>query len=462
MKSILADQALVGGQWAVDVRVDIGDDGRVAAVVTNAAADRCDGTACVEPHRVGCLLPAPANAHSHAFQRAMAGLTEARGPDPRDSFWTWRQRMYHFLQRLNPDQVQDIAAFAQMEMLESGFAAVGEFHYLHHAPDGTPYDNVAEMAERVAAAADETGIGLTLLPVFYHQGGCDGRVLSGGQRRFGNELDAFLALRAASATTLAHAPADSVLGVAPHSLRAVSTEALTALLTECKSGPIHIHIAEQTAEVEEVLAHRGARPMQWLFYAADVDARWCLVHATHLDDTELRRLARSDAVAGLCPITESSLGDGIFRAVEHQDAGGTIAVGSDSNIRVSLAEELRTLEYSQRLRDRSRAALATPIASTGRALFDAVLQGGGRACARSVGIAKGCWADLLALDVTAPDAVGRSGDLLLDSFVFAGGETLVRDVWSAGRHVVSAGRHRDRDRITARYRTALGAILAAS
>ncbi|MEM9602329.1 MAG: formimidoylglutamate deiminase [Pseudomonadota bacterium] len=461
MKTILADQALVDGQWATCVRVDIGDDGHIAAVVHEAACDRQTEDEGSSVHRVGCLVPAPANAHSHAFQRAMAGLTEARGPDPRDSFWTWRDRMYHFLRRLNPDQVQDITAFAQMEMLESGFAAVGEFHYLHHAPDGSPYASVAEMAERVLAAAADTGIGLTLLPVFYHQGGCDGRALTGGQRRFGNALEPFLALRAASATALAHAPADSLLGVAPHSLRAVSTEALTALLTECTSGPVHIHIAEQTAEVDEVLAHHGARPVQWLFDTQDVDARWCLVHATHLDNAELQQLASSDAVAGLCPVTESSLGDGIFRAVEHRNAGGRIAVGSDSNIRVSLAEELRTLEYSQRLRDRGRAALATPTASTGRALFDAALRGGARACARPAGITAGCWADLLALDLGAPDAVGRSGDALLDSFVFARGEALVGDVWSAGRHVVSGGRHRDRDCITARYRAALGAILAA-
>ncbi len=438
------------GGWARNVQVRIGADGRIASVTADAAP---------AGQTVDILLPAPANLHSHAFQRAMAGLTERRGPDPRDTFWTWRQLMFRFLDRLTPEDVQAIAAFVQMQMLEAGYACNVEFHYLHHLPGGLPHDDLAEMAARIAAAADQTGIGLTLLPVLYQRGGCDGRALGPGQMRFGNDPERFARLMTASRAALAGLPADTVLGVAPHSLRAVSPEGLAAavaLAGEVGDGPVHMHLAEQLAEVQEVQAAWGARPVHWLLANAAVDARWCLIHCTQMEPDETQALAETGAVAGLCPITESSLGDGIFDGVRWLVAGGAFGVGSDSNIRIALSEELRTLEYSQRLRDRARAALASPDRSTGRVLFEGAARGGAQAAGRDSGaIAPGRWADLLALDGNAVDLAGRRGDTVLDAWIFAGDDRMVAEVWSAGRHLVQDGRHHARETITTAYRAVL-------
>ncbi|WP_050527720.1 formimidoylglutamate deiminase [Pseudorhodobacter aquimaris] len=442
MSIIYAEQALLPDGWAQDVAVTH-SGGRITAVEAGASPQ---GT------RVGTLLPAPTNLHSHAFQRAMAGLTERRGPDPRDSFWTWRQLMYRFLDRLTPEDVEAISAFVQMEMAEAGYAAVAEFHYLHHAPGGTPYDNRAEMAARVAAASARTGLGLTMLPVLYQFGGCDGRALGPGQNRFGNTPEEFVDLLEGAAAAIKTLPADTVLGLAPHSLRAVSKEALALAATLRPDAPIHMHLAEQTAEVDEVLAHRGARPTEWLLANADVDARWCLIHCTQMEPHETKGLAATGAVAGLCPITESSLGDGIFDGVAFAQAGGRWGIGSDSNIRISLSEELRTLDYSQRLRDRSRAALATADKSTGRVLFETAAKGGAQAGGRDAGtIEVGKLADLVALDASSPDMAGHQGDTTLDAFIFAGDDRMITDTWSAGRHLVSGGQHHDHDAITAAY-----------
>lgn len=442
MTTLFAKQALLADGWARDVAVTL-SGGRITAIQPDAAP---------QGQRVGVLLPAPTNLHSHAFQRAMAGLTERRGPDPRDNFWTWRQLMYRFLDRLTPDDVQAITAFVQMEMAEAGYGAVAEFHYLHHGVGGVAYDNPAEMAARVAAASAQTGLGLTLLPVLYQFGGCDGRALGPGQNRFGNTPDQFAKLMAAAATAIAPLPADTVLGVAPHSLRAVSVEALAFAATLRPDVPVHMHLAEQMAEVEEVLAHRGARPTEWLLANADVNQRWCLIHCTQMQAHETKGLAATGAVAGLCPITESSLGDGIFDGVDYVGAGGRWGIGSDSNIRISLSEELRTLDYSQRLRDRSRAALATAGKSTGRVLFETAARGGAQAAGRDAGVlAVGKLADMLALDTSGPDMAGHQGDTTLDAYIFAGDDRMVSDVWSAGRHLVSNGRHYAHDAITAAY-----------
>jgi formimidoylglutamate deiminase len=403
--------------------------------------------------RVGILLPAPVNLHSHAFQRAMAGMTERRGEDPSDTFWTWRRLMFRFLDRLDPDDVEAIAAFVQMEMLEAGYAAVGEFHYLHHRPGGALYDDLAEMSGRIAAAAADTGIGLTLLPVLYEHGGCDGRPLGPGQVRFGNDPDRFQRLFEAARQALGPLPGDARIGVAPHSLRAVSRDGLAFAVALEPDAPLHMHLAEQVAEVEEVRDAWGMRPVEWLLANHHVDSRWCLVHATQMEPHETEALAGSGAVVGLCPITESSLGDGIFDARRFLAHGGRFGIGSDSNIRISLAEELRTLEYSQRLRDRVRAAVATPDQSTGRVLFETAARGGAQAAGRDGGaIEAGRIADLVALDADATDLLGKDGDAVLDSYIFAGDDRMVADVWSAGRHVVTAGRHRRHDEIAARYR----------
>lgn len=444
MKSVWAKTALLPGGWASDVRIDLGDDGRIAGV--QSGAEKAGTTA-------DLLLPAPVNVHSHAFQRAMAGLTERRGPNPNDSFWTWRQLMFRFLDRLTPEHIEAITAFVQMEMLEAGYATNAEFHYLHHQGGGAPYDNIAETSTRVAAAASQTGIGLCLLPVHYQFGGCNERGLTDGQIRFGNDLDRFQTLQDEAVVALSKLPADTTHGVAPHSLRAVGIETLKSYGTIFPTGPIHMHLAEQVPEVDEVQAHWGARPVEWALENMALDARWCLIHCTQMLPDETIRLAQSGAVAGLCPITESSLGDGIFDGVRWLDTGGVIAIGSDSNIRIALSEELRSLDYSQRLRDGTRAALATTTLSTGRRLFEESLRGGAQATQRKTGrLEVGYWADMLALDTDNEHMWGREGDTALDSWIFAGDDRLVRDVWSAGRHVVADGEHITRAAIAAAYK----------
>lgn len=443
MAFVWAEKALLEDGWAENVRIGIGADGRIETIETGQAA---------QGDKAGILLPAPANCHSHAFQRAMAGLTEKRGPDASDSFWTWRQLMFRFLDRLTPEHVEAIAAFVQMEMLEAGYATNVEFHYLHHQPGGAPYANPAEMAERIAAASATTGMGLTLLPVHYQYGGCDKRALGPGQIRFGNTIDAYADLHAQSAKAIAHLPADSRIGVAPHSLRAVAAEDLFRHAELAGANPLHMHLAEQIAEVEEIQAAYGKRPVELVLDTMELSERRCFIHCTQMLPHETEGLARSGAVAGLCPITESSLGDGIFDGVRWFENGGAIAVGSDSNIRISLSEELKTLDYSQRLRDHSRAALATPEKSTGRRLLDAVNDGGAKASARNNGaLAVGKLADMMALDANAVDLIGRSSDTILDCYIFAGDDRMVEDVWSAGRHMVTGGRHIKREAIVSAY-----------
>lgn len=451
---IWAERALLPSGWARGVRVALAG-GRVASVAEGARP---------EGERVGVLLPAPANVHSHAFQRAMAGLTERRGPGGAaagDSFWTWRQLMFRFLDRLTPEQVEAIAALVQVEMLEAGFGASVEFHYLHHGPGGVPYDDPAEMAGRIVAAAEASGIGLTLLPVHYQFGGLDRRPLVAGQARFGTAPEGFAALVEASRGHVRRLPGDADLGVAPHSLRAVSPEGL-ALVLSLGVGPVHMHLAEQVAEVDEVLAATGARPVEWLLDHAGVDEGWCLIHCTQMLPRETLALAATGAVAGLCPLTEASLGDGVFDGVRWMAAGGRVGIGSDSNIRISLAEELRQLETTQRLRDRSRAALATESCSTGRRLWEAACAGGAKAAGRAAGaVAPGLWADLVALDTGHLDLEGLEGDAILDGFAFAGDSRMVRDVWSAGRRVVREGRHVRREAVEAAYRRAVAGLRAA-
>jgi formimidoylglutamate deiminase len=410
--------------------------------------------------QVETLLPAACNLHSHTFQRAMAGLTERRGPSERDSFWTWREVMYRFLDLLSPGDIEAIAAFAFMEMQEAGFAAVAEFHYLHNQPGGAAYDDRGELSARIGAAQATTGIGLTLLPVYYAQGGVDGRALAGGQLRFGNRLDGFAALMERAGGIVKGLPSDTGLGIAPHSLRAVAPadlEALTAVLPE---APFHMHIAEQEGEVEEALAELGARPVEWLLANMPVDRRWCLIHCTHMEPRETDALAKSGAVAGLCPVTEANLGDGIFDGARFLAAGGSFGVGSDSNIRITVNEELRQLEYSQRLGDRARVVLASAGQSAGRVLYDHALAGGARALGRQSGcIAPGLWADLVALRRGVGLMLVKQPDLPLDNWIFCG-DGSVTDLWSAGRHMVAEGRHVRRAEIARRYHECLAALAA--
>ena len=452
MKTLWAKQALLKDGWARDVAIKISNHGRIASVARNVEQT---GLA------LDILLPAPANCHSHAFQRAMAGLAEKRSEGVSDSFWTWRKLMYRFLDQLTPDHVQAIAAFVQMEMLEAGFGSVAEFHYLHHQPDGSPYTRLSEMADRIAAASTQTGIGLAMLPVQYQFGGCDQRALGAGQLRFGNNPDQFERLVSDVRDTMKSMPPDSILGIAPHSLRAVAPEQLRDAPELAGNGPIHIHIAEQKSEVKEVLNTWGARPVQWAIENLPVDQRWCMVHATQMLPSETIALAKTGAVAGLCPITESNLGDGIFDGVRWMNSEGKIALGSDSNILISIAEEMRVLDNSQRLRDNTRAALASVDASTGRRIFEAACIGGAQSSARGSGeIAVGEWADLLSLDMTHVDLTGLRGDTVLDSFAVCGNNSVVSNVWSAGRHMVVEGHHINHEAITAAYRNAVAELRA--
>lgn len=451
MTAVFAPLALLPDGWSRDVRVTF-DGIRIATVEPGAAPlpgdDRLAGRA---------LVPAMPNLHSHTFQRAMAGMTERRGP-AEDSFWTWRALMYRFLDVLDPDEIEAISALAFMEMLEAGFGSVAEFHYLHHQPGGTRYADPAELAHRVAAAATETGIGLTLLPVLYTHGGADAAPLTGGQRRFGNDLNDFLRLREASA---AHLPVDAVLGAAPHSLRATTPDQLAALAAAIPDGPLHIHAAEQVREVADVEAWLGARPVAFLLDDVGIDRRWTLVHCTQMTADETTRLAASGATAGLCPVTEANLGDGIFPGSAYLAGGGSLGIGSDSNVRISLAEELRGLEYSQRLALKARNVLADPGASVGATLHAAALAGGARALQRPCGaIAPGRLADLVAIDRDDLTLAPLADHALLDGWIFAAGDRVVREVWSAGRPVVRDGRHRARDHIEARYRAALKSVLS--
>ncbi len=444
MAGIWAEQVLTSQGWQQDVRLEVDSEGRISGLAANSPPTG---------FKVATLLPAPANCHSHSFQRAMAGLTEKRGPDPSDSFWTWRKLMYRFLEQITPEQVEAIAALVQMEMLEAGYGTNVEFHYLHHQVGGHPYDNLAELAGRVAEAASLTGIGLTLLPVQYQFGGCDQRPLNSGQLRFGNDPERFARLVDASKGCLESLPADTKLGVAPHSLRAVAREQLGEAATLVPDGPIHMHLAEQIPEVEEVVAAWGARPVEWALDNLELDERWCLIHLTQMRPEETQALAKTDVVAGLCPITEASLGDGIFDGVRWMNEGGRIAIGSDSNILISLSEEMRVLDTSQRVRDHSRASLAEPDISTGRRVFEGICRGGAQAAGRGSGtIAIGEWADFLALDMNHVNLCGLKGDTIVDSFAFAGGNEMVQHVWSAGRHMVKDGRHVHRDKIVSNYK----------
>jgi formimidoylglutamate deiminase len=443
--------ALLQDGWANNVRLTL-EGGRIATVESDVAALPDD-------ERAGIGLPGIANLHSHAFQRGMAGLTERRG-DGRDSFWTWRTLMYRFVDRITPDDLEAIAAQAYVEMVEAGFTRVGEFHYLHHDRSGRAYGNIGEMAVRIAAAADQSGIGLTLLPVFYAHGGFGGAAVGAAQARFLNDPDSYDEVIGASRRAVAGLDG-AVVGIAPHSLRAVTPDELIAILPLADGGPVHIHIAEQTREAEDCMAWSGARPVEWLLANAPVDQRWCLVHATHMVAGETKRLALSGAVAGLCPITEANLGDGIFHAPKFGMFNGRFGIGSDSNVLISLAEELRLLEYGQRLKRRARNVMARHAdTSTGRSLFDAALAGGAQALGVDSGLTVGAPADIVSLDPGHPALVARGGDDILDSFIFAGAHGLISAVWRSGRRLVSGGIHYRRAEVAARYGRTLERLLA--
>jgi formiminoglutamate deiminase len=408
-------QALLPGGWAADVAISI-TDGLISQIETGAVPAGPDH---------GIALPGMANLHSHTFQRAIAGLTEQRGGQGTDNFWTWREMMYRFALRMTPDDVEAVATQAFIEMLEGGFTAVAEFHYLHHAPDGTHYADVAELATRIAAAAAATGIDLLLLPVFYAHAGFGGTPPEAGQRRFISDLDSYAKL-------LERCGEMAATGVAPHSLRAVAPDELAAVITMAGKKPIHMHIAEQTGEVEDCLAWSGQRPVQWLFDHAEVGARWCLIHATHADHAERQKIAASRAVIGFCPITEANLGDGIFPLHSFE---GSYGIGTDSNVLIGVAEELRMLEYAQRLTRRQRNVLAGATSSTtATQIFLNAQAGGAQALDTPAGLRVGAPANFCTIR-------GKNPDIALAQAVFAARAPAIDSVWVRGRQCVAAGRH---------------------
>jgi formimidoylglutamate deiminase len=425
------DSLLLPTGWARDVCVSIDAGGLIASVEQSSK----------NGERVsGITVPGMANLHSHAHQRLMQGLAERAGPGA-DSFWTWREVMYGFALKLSPEDLEAVAAQAYSEMLCAGFTAVGEFQYLHHQPDGSAYANRAELSLHCLAAADSTGIATTMLPVLYSHGGFGAAAPGEGQRRFINDIDGFLDIYEILNDAM---HGHHQLGVAPHSLRAVTKAGLDAVLEATPQGqPVHIHVAEQIKEVEDCLAWSKQRPVEYLLSHFDVNQTWCAIHATHMVEHEVRVLAASGAVAGLCPTTEANLGDGIFPAVEFLKAGGVFGVGSDSHITISPAEDLRMLEYSQRLKHHTRNALADGAgSSTGRSLFQRALRGGAQALQQNMGaIAVGRRADFVVLNKDHHALLGRADDAALDAWIFSGGNSCVRDVYAGGKLQVKDGVH---------------------
>ncbi|MBS0580444.1 MAG: formimidoylglutamate deiminase [Proteobacteria bacterium] len=458
MTRLWLESALLPQGWAARVRIEAAG-GRIERISDGVEPDAAD-----ERHALG--IPGMPNLHSHAFQRGIAGLTERRG-NAEDSFWSWRELMYRFVERMDAEDIEAISAFAYAEMLEAGFTHVGEFHYVHHDRGGAAFARPGELAARIAAAADASGIGLTLLPTFYAHGGFGGAAPAARQARFITDPERFARIVEEARAAVRTLPGASV-GVAAHSLRAVTPAELAAIVRIGEGGVIHIHIAEQVREVEDCIAWSGGqRPVEWLLAHQDVDEYWCLVHATHVTPAELTALASSGAVAGLCPMTEASLGDGIFPAARFLAERGRFGIGSDSNVRLDAAEELRLLEYGQRLDHRARNVLAAAGgASTGRSLFEGALEGGwqvlqgGATGAGGPGLAVGASLDLVTLKAADPSLLARTEDELLDSWIFSGGRAAIDCVWRAGVKLVSDGRHRARAALLARYGAALKRLLA--
>jgi formimidoylglutamate deiminase len=455
----LAPSALLPSGWADRVLIAVADDGVIASVAANVIGGDSDAERLNGP-----VIPGMPNLHSHAFQRAMAGLTQKAGPEG-DSFWAWRELMYRFLARLTPDDVEAIATELYIEMLEAGYTSVAEFHYLHHDPAGQPYANPVEMAERIRAAADTAGIRLTLLPVFYAHSNFGGLVPTPGQRRFISDSDRFSRMLDVLGPVLHENPMQR-LGVAPHSLRAVTPEELQCVLEHCArlddAMPIHIHAAEQQKEVDDCVACFGMRPVQWLLDNVAMNERWCVIHATHMNESETAGLASSKSVAGLCPTTEGDLGDGLFNAKAFLAHDGQFGIGGDSHAAVDPFLELRLFEYGQRISHQQRNVFGLARAeSFGGRLYRDACSGGAHALGQRVGaIAADHHADWIVLDESDLAIAGRRGDELLDSAIFGPAGAPVRDVMVGGRWSVRDGVHARSGQSATRYRATLNRLLA--
>ncbi|QDO99953.1 formimidoylglutamate deiminase [Thalassotalea sp. PS06] len=432
--------------FAKDILLDNGWQHDKTLIINNGIiADIIDGK--TEPAVVasGPVIPGMVNCHSHAFQRGFAGFSE-QGSEGNDSFWTWRKIMYKFVDHISPEQAQVIARQLYIEMLKAGYTRVAEFHYLHHDSEGKPYPELSTMAKAVFKAASESGIGITMLPVLYRFSGFGPLAPTHGQRRFINSVEQFNQL-VSDCIEHAKTQSNANVGIAPHSLRAVDLESLQGAVAHLKSlddkAPVHIHIAEQMQEVNDCLVHYQKRPVQWLLDNIDIDSSWCLIHATHIDDSELKGIVETGAIAGICPTTEANLGDGIFPTVEFLEAGGRLAIGSDSHISVNACEELKLLEYAQRLQKQQRAVLATTATpSVGRCLWQHSTKGGAISTASNTGeIAIGRQADLLVLDQDKLRLYAGGDDYRMDSFIFASASNAVRDVMVLGQWVIQQYQH---------------------
>ncbi|MBS0960474.1 formimidoylglutamate deiminase [Acetobacter thailandicus] len=455
MTGIFVKQALLPEGWRKNVSLVIGPDGRFSSVTADSQPSRG-----MEQYEIA--LPPQISLHSHAFQRGMAGFAERR-QTPSDTFWTWRTLMYQLAGHISPDQMEGIAAFLYMEMLRAGYTQVAEFHYLHRDKNGSAYNQPAEMAMRIAAGAQTAGLGVTVLPTLYMYAGFGQRPLQDEQQRFAS-TPGFIAEIISDLRKQWQGSSLVSVGLGLHSLRAVGTEDINALVSAvAQSSPVHIHIAEQIGEVEQCLAATGQRPVAWLFEHVPVDARWCLIHATHLTSPEVTRIAKSQAVAGLCPVTEANLGDGFFPFVEYVAKNGRFGIGSDSNILISPAEELRLLEYGMRLSAQSR-CLALPqgeLGSTGGWLYRQAQAGGAQACGLAQwGLTPGARADLCVPDETQFIHPDLEGDAVLDAALFTLPALPVRHVMSAGEWRVRDGHHPQQERLTQHFRTIMREIFS--
>lgn len=447
------ETAWLPGGWRHNVGVVIDLAGNIVAITPEDSG----GAAVAVP---GAALPGMPNVHGHAFQRAMVGLAERRSSGS-DSFWTWRETMYDLARRMNPELLNAIAAQLYVEMLKGGYTSACEFHYLHNQADGRPFADSDSMSHALIDAASSSGIGLTLLPTLYMTSDFGGAPPTQRQRQFVLDADAFMGL-VDRLRASAHRSGQFDVGVAFHSLRAVPPRSLSGVLDALAARErcvIHIHVAEQEREVAASLQHLGQRPVEWLMEHAPVDARWCLVHATHMTPTELATVARSRAIVALCPTTEANLGDGIFALAPYLHAGGALAIGSDSHVSLSPCEELRWLEYQARLGQRERNVISGSVESTGATLWRLACEGGARATGRPVGALEvGRRADIVVLDLESPVLAGRTGDAILDTHVFAGQASAIRDVMVGGRWVVQDGRHFAETTVAAGFRRALAKL----
>ena len=452
MKRILARRALLNDGWAEDVLLGIRDGEIVEVSAGVPSPPAADVT-------TGIVIPGLTNAHSHAFQRALAGRTEHRSRAERDSFWTWRERMYELTGRLDAESLTAIARQAYTEMLASGYTSVVEFHYLFR--DGAGGDGDA-MFEALRRAARDSGIRLIYVPVLYERAGFDGAAPEPRQRRFAMDVESFLAHQARAAGA---ASGRVTVGIGAHSLRAVSEASLRRVVGRAIATgiPMHLHIAEQRRELVDCLTVHGQRPVRWLLDRFGVDERWCLVHATHLDDAETRDLAASGAVVCLCPSTEGNLGDGSFPLEFFLRALGRIAIGSDSQATINPFEELRWLEYGQRLASESRNVVSLEDPHVGRELFRRALAGGAQAAGQPrFGLAPGAAADLVVLDAEDPMLAGHGPDTLLDALLFSGYRVPIERVMVHGEWMVVGGQHVERARTATEFAAALARVGAAS